>query len=75
MSATLVKRQHSQPTTFKVIERRVQNRHNFQFYVDFGVTTGGPWLKVGVNETELAVGYLPTPRPAQKVKTVEPAVG
>ena len=77
MSTTLVRKQHvpSGATTFRVVERRVQNRHKFQLYVDFGVTTGGPWIKFGVNDTEVSMGYLPKGQAVQKVKVLDTAAG
>lgn len=52
-------RNQNATTTFSVVERRVSCPHKFQFYVDYGTTNAGPWLKVGVNATEFGMGYLP----------------
>lgn len=41
-----------------VIQRRIQNHNEFQFYVLYG-TKPGPWVKVGINNTEYLVGFLP----------------
>lgn len=60
-SAKDSRQQRSQPvtTTFSVVERRVPCHHNFQFYVDYGASSGGPWVRVGINDTEFGIGYLP----------------
>lgn len=60
-NSSVEKKQRSQSTTtvFSVAERRVSCPHKFQFYVDYGTTNAGPWVKVGVNSTEFGVGYLP----------------
>lgn len=59
------KKQRSQnaTTTFSVVERHILCPHNFQFYVDYGSTDGGPWIRVGLNATEFGVGYLPKAKP------------
>lgn len=54
-----VKKHQNVMTTFSVVERRVPCQHKFQFYVDYGTTNSGPWIKVGVNATEFGLGYLP----------------
>jgi hypothetical protein len=64
-------------TTFGVTERRIPCPHSFQLYVDYGTTPAGPWLKIGINETELGIGYLPKPVrkiPHLKVATTTEAV-
>jgi len=48
------------PTTFQVIERVIQNQHAFQLYIMYG-TQPGPWLMVGFNDREYAIGFLPEP--------------
>lgn len=48
----------SSPSTFQVIERRIPNPHSFQFYATYG-TQPGPWLAVGINDYEYAIGFLP----------------
>jgi hypothetical protein len=52
-------------TTFSVVDKRIPCPHKFQFYVDYGATQAGPWVKVGVNSTEFGVGYLPKPTKAR----------
>lgn len=71
-NSTAEKKQRNQNvmTTFSVVERRVPCPHKFQFYVDYGATNAGPWLKVGVNSTELGMGYLPKTKPAVSHLTV-----
>lgn len=44
---------------FSLTDRKIKCEHNFQLYVDFGTTTKGPWVKVGLNEVEYGIGYLP----------------
>jgi hypothetical protein len=53
--------QHNQVnrTTLHMEEKKVPNNHSFQFYVDYGVTPG-PWLKLGINDVEYGIGYLPS---------------
>jgi hypothetical protein len=66
MSKTTVEKKHPSNgvmTTFSVVERRIHSPHKIQFYVDYGSSSGGPWIKVGVNETEFGVGYLPKTNP------------
>lgn len=43
-----------------VAQRRIANRNEFQFYVLYG-TQPGPWVRVGFNDTEYLVGFLPKP--------------
>lgn len=50
-------------TTFSVVERKIPCTHKFQLYVDYGHTHVGPWLKIGLNDSEFGVGYLPVPKP------------
>lgn len=47
---------------FTIVERRIVNPHEFQFYFQWGMTQAGPWAKVGLNDTEYIVGFAPAPR-------------
>lgn len=49
----------SMEAPFNVISREVVCPYKFQFYVDYGTSQDGPWLKMGLNDTELGIGYLP----------------
>lgn len=48
-----------QGTDFTVMETQIACQYKLQFYVDYGSTDKGPWLKIGINSTEMGVGYLP----------------
>lgn len=52
---------------FQIVQRKIDNHNEFQFYFNWGVTEAGPWAKVGINDTEYVVGFVPQPvrRPAQ----------
>lgn len=58
---------HQQPvkSAFVVRQRNIPCQHKMQIYVDYGSTTRGPWIVVGINAVEYSVGYLP---PKQKAK-------
>ena len=56
-------------TTFSVVEREIHCQHKFQFYVDYGSSHNGPWLKVGLNQTEFSMGYLPQQKPLRPCPT------
>ena len=43
-----------------VAQRRIANTNDFQFYIQYG-SEPGPWVKVGVNDTEYLIGFLPQP--------------
>lgn len=60
-TATNVKQQTDARTAFTVVERQISNAHKVQFYMDYGATDGGPWLRIGINSTEFGVGFLPNP--------------
>jgi hypothetical protein len=55
------------------IERKVACPHKFQLYVDYGYTNG-PWIAIGVNSIEYAIGWLPedATSPAHAVPTLVP---
>lgn len=59
-------------TAFSVVEKRISCPHKFQFYVDYGTTYAGPWIKVGVNATELGIGYLPKTKPQAHLTVATP---
>jgi len=59
-------------TTFSVVENRVPCHHKIQFYVDYGSSDGGPWLKIGINETEFGIGYLPGTKTELRVASEAP---
>jgi hypothetical protein len=62
-------------TTFSLVERRVPCQHNFQLYVDYGATSGGPWIKIGLCDTEFGLGFLPRPTGGHAhIEVVSPAV-
>ena len=44
---------------FTITSRRIENNYSFQLYTDFGSTESGPWLVLGINDTEYGMGYLP----------------
>jgi hypothetical protein len=71
-NASVVKKQRNQNsmTPFSVVERHVPCPHKFQFYVDYGTTNAGPWIKVGVNSNEFGVGYLPRSKPTTTHLTI-----
>ena len=46
-------------TPFTVVERQIPCDYRFQLYVDYGQSHAGPWLKIGLNETEFGFGYIP----------------
>ena len=59
---------------FTLTQRRIANPHTFQFYITYGETQAGPWAKVGLNDQEYTVGFVPTnPRRVKRTKaTVVP---
>lgn len=60
------------PAQFGLIQRRIKCQHQFQFYLDFGQTADGPWARVGLNDMEYLVGYVPQKmmRPTPPLKVV-----
>ncbi len=44
---------------FELSYRAVKNPYTFQFYFDYGTGQSGPWVVVGMNDTEYAFGYQP----------------
>jgi hypothetical protein len=48
----------SEIATFHVRVVEVKNPHKAQLTLDYG-STPGPWVRVGVNSTIYAAGYLP----------------
>ena len=46
-------------TPFTVADRQVPCPHNIQFYVDYGSSDGGPWVRFGFNSSEIGIGFLP----------------
>jgi hypothetical protein len=45
---------------------RIECEHLFQFYVDYGATEYGPWAAIGIQDTEILVGYPPIPHQPKK---------
>ena len=43
---------------FHVSVTDTQNQHRAQAFIDVG-DQPGPWLKIGINDTEYGFGYLP----------------
>jgi hypothetical protein len=59
-----------QDVGFTVVEQKIHCPYRFQFYIDYGTDPYGPWLKVGIADTEYGVGFLPQPvAPSLKVAT------
>lgn len=50
-----------------IAQRRIASQNEFQFYVLYG-TQPGPWVKIGLNDTEYLVGFLPQPTKRRHVK-------
>lgn len=44
---------------FTLQQRTIPRHHQVQFYMDHGRTAAGPWFKVGLNDTEYVVGFIP----------------
>lgn len=42
-----------------IAQRSIPNPNHFQIYVLYG-TEPGPWAKVGFNDVEYMIGFLPT---------------
>lgn len=60
--------EHLQPVFPKltVAQRKIQlNQDEFRFYVLYG-TQPGPWVKVGINDTEYMFGFLPEQAPKRR---------
>ena len=55
-----------------VAQRKIANKNEFQFYVLYG-TNPGPWARVGINDTEYMVGYLPSMSTAQPRRKRRPS--
>lgn len=58
-------------TTFSVVESQIPCRHKIQLYVDYGNSDGGPWLRIGINETEFGIGYLPATNTELRVASAD----
>ena len=54
---TLVQTSTKAPT-FHVRIESAENTHKAQVFLDYG-DVPGPWVKVGINTTVYAIGYLP----------------
>ena len=53
----LGKTAHPMPA-FQIKTKSIKHKHALQLTFDHGETPG-PWIKVGLNHVELAVGFLP----------------
>lgn len=62
-NTTTADKHNYQRAPFTVVERQVPCQHKIQFYVDYGASDGGPWLRIGVNTTEFGFGHLPLHQP------------
>lgn len=49
---------HTPHPDFKIKTRVIRHKHGFQFTFDHGQVPG-PWIKLGLNHTEVAIGFLP----------------
>lgn len=47
-------------TAFKIEERELFPKHQFQLSIDSG-SEPGPWIVIGINKKALAIGWLPKP--------------
>jgi hypothetical protein len=50
---------------FTLAQRTIQNPYDVQFYLIHGETESGPWLKVGLNDCEYILGFVPQVREHQ----------
>lgn len=60
---TTTKRSLTTTAGFSLTDRKIQCAHNFQIYCDYGNTPKGPWVKIGINDTEYGIGFLPQEKP------------
>ena len=44
---------------FTLAQRTIHNPYDVQFYLIHGETEAGPWLKVGLNDCEYVLGFVP----------------
>lgn len=44
---------------FTLMQRQIPRQHTVQFYLDHGHTSAGPWFKLGINDIEYIVGFVP----------------
>lgn len=56
---------------FVLMQKRISNPHQIQFYANYGMTELGPWARIGLNDMEYTIGFAPAKpkrRPSQEQK-------
>lgn len=57
-SSPVRKRTAGKGPSFQLTTTHVPNTHKAQATLDYG-SKPGPWVSVGINETQIGIGYLP----------------